>query len=141
MFVKIKEQAETKNLHPWHSKIYDELIKLRSEIYSNPHNNWSIPLMANRLHISCGYLQNIYKSIFSISCMADVIESRIIKAKELLNESTLSIKEISNLCGYQNDVHFMRQFKKLTTLTPSEYRKLSTIDIPTLKSLTNKKQK
>ena len=125
LFVKTKEQMEMKDFHPWHSKIHNELIKLRSEIYSNPQNNWSIPLMADKLHISCGYLQNIYKDTFDISCMSDVIESRITYAKELLIESDLPVGEISSLCGYQNDVHFMRQFKKLTTLTPTEYRRLN----------------
>ncbi|WP_242954295.1 helix-turn-helix domain-containing protein [Clostridium oryzae] len=57
--------------------------------------------------------------------MSDVIESRITYAKELLVESDLPIKEISSLCGYQTEVHFMRLLKKLTTLTPTEYRKLN----------------
>lgn len=125
LFIKIKEQMDTKIFNNRPSKLYDDLIKLRSEIYSNPRNNWSIPLMAEKLHISCGHLQNIYKDTFFISCMSEVIESRITYAKELLIESNLSIGEVSNLCGYQNEVHFMRQFKKLTTLTPSEYRRLN----------------
>lgn len=125
LFIKTKEQMQTKTFYAWHSKIHDELIKLRSEIYSNPHNNWSIPLMADKLHISCGYLQNLYKETFFISCMSDVIESRITYAKELLMETDLPIGEIANLCGYQNDVHFMRQFKKFTSLTPTKYRRLN----------------
>ncbi len=125
LFIKAKEQMETKTFQPWHSKIHQELIELRSEIYSNPHSNWSIPVMADKLHISCGYLQNIYKETFLTSCMSDVIESRIIYAKELLAESDLSVGEISYLCGYHNEVHFMRQFKKLTASTPTEYRKLN----------------
>lgn len=125
LLIKVKEQMETKTFHHQHSRIYDDLLKLRSEIYSNPGNNWSISLMADKLHVSCGYLQNAYKNTFFISCMSEVIESRITYAKELLVESDLPIREISNLCGYQNEVHFMRQFKKLTTLTPTEYRRLN----------------
>lgn len=124
LFIKTKEQTRKKTFPPWHSRFHEELIKLRSEIYSNPQNNWSIQGMANKLHISCGYLQTIYKETFFISCMADVIESRITYAKELLVESEQSVGEISYLCGYHNEVHFMRQFKKFTTLTPSSYRKL-----------------
>lgn len=124
LFIKIKEEMEAETFRPQHSRLHDELIKLRSDIYSNPQINWSIPLMAKRLHISPGYLQNIYKDTFFISCMSDVIKSRIIYAKELLIESNLQIGEVSDLCGYENDVHFMRQFKKLTAFTPSEYRRL-----------------
>ncbi|WOD65194.1 AraC family transcriptional regulator (plasmid) [Niallia taxi] len=127
LFVKTKEMVETNTLQPWRSKVHEELIKLRSEIYSNPQHNWSIALMASKLHISCGHLQNIYKNTFHISCMSDVIKSRITYAKELLMESDSQVGEISNLCGYENEVHFMRQFKKLTTLTPSEYRRLNSI--------------
>lgn len=122
--IKSREQMEVKVFQPLHTRIHDELIKLRSEIYSNPQNDWSIPVIAERLHISCGYLQNIYKETFFISCMSDVIESRIIYAKALLAETDLSISEVSNLCGYNSEVHFMRQFKKKTTTTPSGYRKL-----------------
>ncbi len=125
LLIKAKEQMETKPFHPWHSSIHDKLIELRSEIYSNPHKNWSIPLMADKLHISSGYLQTIYKDTFFISCMSEVIESRITYAKELLLESDLPVGEISYLCGYQNEVHFMRQFKKLTALTPTKYRRLN----------------
>lgn len=127
LFIKAKEQMETETIKPHRAKIYDQLVKLRSEIYSNPQNNWSVPLMANKLHISCGYLQNIYKNTFFITCMSDVIESRIAYAKELLIETDLPVVEISSLCGYQNDVHFMRQFKSLTTLTPTEFRRLKSI--------------
>lgn len=121
--IKTREQMMIKSFIPRHTRIHEELIKLRSKIYSNPQNNWSVPIMANKLHISCGYLQNIYKKTFKISCMSDVIESRTTYAKELLLETDFSVREISDLCGYNNEVHFMRQFKKRTAMTPSEYRK------------------
>ena len=122
--IKTREQMVTKTFQPWHTRIHDELIKLRSDIYINTQHNWSIPLMADRLHISCGYLQNIYKETFLTSCMSDVIESRMAYAKELLLETDFSIREISERCGYNSEVHFMRQFKKKISITPSEYRKL-----------------
>lgn len=125
LFLKAKEQIEIKTIQTRHTKLHEDLVKLRSEIYSNPQKNWSIPYMAELLHISCGHLQNVYKDTFQISCMSEVIESRITYAKELLIESDLAIGEISALCGYQNEVHFMRQFKNLTTLTPTKYRRLN----------------
>lgn len=121
LFIKIKEQMDTKIFHHKPSKLYDDLIKLRSEIYINPRNNWSIPLMAEKLHISCGHLQ---KHLFHFLYVRGYWK-RITYAKELLIESDLSVREIANLCGYENDVHFMRQFKNLTTLTPTEYSRLN----------------
>ncbi len=124
-FIKAGEQTVKGNFHSCHTRLYEELIKLRSKIYSNPQKNWSISLMARQLHISSGYLHSIYKETFYISCMSEVIESRIIYAKQLLVESDLPVGEIAILCGYHNEVHFMRQFKKLIGLTPSEYRRLN----------------
>lgn len=122
ILIKASEQLKEKKTANLHIQMHDELVKLRSEIYSNPHNNWSITEMAAKLHISNGYLHNIYKETFLTSCMSDVIQSRIAYAKELLAETDWPIGKISYLCGYNNEVHFMRQFKKLTSLTPKEFR-------------------
>jgi len=63
----------------------------------------------------------------SFECKADITtKGYFLRIQRLaFIESDLPIKEISNLCGYKNEVHFMRQFKKLTTLTPTEYRRLN----------------
>ena len=44
-------------------------------------------------------------------------------AKLLLSSTKIPVSAISEQCGYNNDVHFMRQFKNYTGLTPTEYRK------------------
>ncbi|HCL04174.1 MAG TPA: AraC family transcriptional regulator, partial [Lachnoclostridium phytofermentans] len=46
-------------------------------------------------------------------------------AKDLLSKTNMPIKEVANECGYKNEVHFMRQFKSIVGVTPSEYRKNS----------------
>ena len=54
--------------------------------------------------------------------MEDVLQRRIEYAKYLLSSTDFTIYSISTMCGYANDVHFMRLFKKATGTTPSEYR-------------------
>ena len=34
----------------------------------------------------------------------------------------MSISSLAAFCGYDNELHFMRQFKKGTGMTPSQYR-------------------
>ncbi len=102
---------------------YYNLLSLRTKIFSNPGKNWSIPVMADVLHVSPGYLQTIYKNTFGISCMYDVINSRIRLAKEYLLHRTHSIAEVAALCGYNNIEHFCRQFKKITGCTPGKWSK------------------
>jgi len=52
------------------------------------------------------------------------IKSRFLKRKsfELLNDSGLSIKEISQRLDYANSQNFIRKFKAMNGLTPNEYR-------------------
>ena len=116
-------------------KIYDEssntestphdhdLLSLRKEIFNKPHLTWTVENMANQLHLSSGYLQSIYKKKFGISCMDDVIDCRIKKAKDQLRYTNATILEIAEYVGYNNVEHFCRQFRKLTNQTPSTYRK------------------
>ena len=105
-----------------HTSLRGELNKIRFEMQSNPSFNWSVPYIAKQLNISVGYLQNIYKKTFGISCMNDIFEQRIALAKNYITQSSYSITEVAEICGYKNVEHFCRQFKKLTGMTPSEFR-------------------
>jgi len=104
---------------------YYSLIKLRTEIYNKPGNNWSVPVMSEYLHLSPGYLQTLYKNTFGISCIDDLIISRIRLAKEYLKYSSYTIAEVAFRCGYNNVEHFCRQFKQKTGFTPRNFRNLA----------------
>ncbi|MBX2869573.1 MAG: helix-turn-helix domain-containing protein [Acidiferrobacterales bacterium] len=52
-------------------------------------------------------------------------ESRVERCKLLLEVSDLTFSEISNQCGYKDDSSFRKMFKKLVSMTPSQYRKMS----------------
>ncbi len=102
-----------------------ELLSLRRKIATNPELPWNTTEMANELHISTGYLQFLYKQKFDISCMDDVIHFRLLKARDYLTYTTQSIAQIAEQCGYNNTEHFCRQFRKITGLSPGQYRKNS----------------
>jgi AraC family transcriptional regulator of arabinose operon len=58
--------------------------------------------------------------------MQEVILARIERAKFYLTTTDMSIKSLSDFCGYENELHFVRQYKAKEGLTPSQYRKLFT---------------
>ena len=103
-----------------------DLLTLRRQIVNAPQLPWNVSEMADRLHVSPGHLHLLYKQKFGISCMDDVIDSRIRKAKDLLAFSDHSIAEISYQSGYQNVEHFCRQFRKIVGQTPGRFRKEQT---------------
>ena len=103
---------------------YKEIADLRAKIYYTPDFDWTMEYMAQSVALSVSYFQHLYKSIFQKSALADVISARIERAKHLLANTDFSVARIAAECGYRNDVHFMRQFKREAGVTPSEYRKL-----------------
>ena len=101
---------------------YEKLAELRARIYNYPSEEWNVSEMARSVALSESYFQHLYKDVFETSIIADVIASRIERAQFLLSSTHYSIGRIANECGYKNDVHFMRQFKREVGVSPSEYR-------------------
>ncbi len=108
------------------NKYYQIMNQLRMNIHNTPHKKWTIDSMAESVHLSPSYFQHLYKEMFHISCMQEVILARIERAKFYLTTTDMSIKSLSDFCGYENELHFVRQFKAKEGLTPSQYRNLFT---------------
>lgn len=102
---------------------YSVLVELREKIYRNPQMKWNVDTMAADVNMSRSYFQHIYRESFGVSCMSDVISGKIEKAKEILSETSFTVSQVAFMCGYDNEEHFMRQFKKLVGVTPTAYRK------------------
>ena len=84
---------------------------------------WNVEDMAIQTFLSPGYLQVLYRQTFGTTCISDVVSSRISLAKTLLTSTDFLVKEIALQSGYNQVYHFIRQFKKITGLTPGAYRK------------------
>ena len=103
-------------------KHYETLNMLRLAINNSPNKEWTIKTMANMVHMSPSYMQHQYKELFGITCIQECINARIQCACSYLRTTDMSIQMVALLCGYNNETHFMRQFKKSEKMTPSEYR-------------------
>lgn len=96
-------------------------IQLMKENYENPEFNMSV--LAEALNISSVTLAVEFKSSMGISPSDYLAIIRMERAKVLLKESQLRVKEVSVAVGYEDDHVFMRRFKKYVGKTPGEYRK------------------
>lgn len=105
------------------SQHYNELCALRGEIYRNPMEAYTVESLAERVSLSPPHFQALYKAEFGVSCYEDVLNARMEKAKYYLKNTSLSVKQIAELCGYANDVHFIRQFRKRMGMTAGQFRK------------------
>ena len=124
LFYKLLGEIESYSiLNPTGQK--EHLIR-NSLIYMQMHFDdscLSIEDIAQKSNISQVYFRKLYKEIFGVSPMHDIIKMRIQKAKSLLNTGYFSVSEIAGKCGFDNVKYFGTLFKKKTGKTPSEYMK------------------
>ena len=99
------------------------LKALRLSIYSHPDRYATTADMAASVHLSRSRFAVVYHELFRIPPKSDLIAARISKASHLLSLGTLTLGEISDICGYQSIYHFIRQFRTVKGVTPGEYRK------------------
>ncbi len=70
------------------------------------------------------YLANIFSEVKGITIQQYIIVHKIEKVKELLLYDELNLTEISYKLQYSSVAHLSNQFKKITGLSPSYYKKL-----------------
>ena len=74
------------------------------------------------VNISPYYFSKIFKEESGLNFIEYLTNIRIEKAKNLLENSNLSVKEICISCGYSDPNYFSRSFKKNVGVTPTEYK-------------------
>ncbi len=105
----------------------DDRIKfrrLRQKILSSPEVNWTVTQMATAVALSPSRFHTVYKSLFGTSPMQDLIHAKIDYAKSLLlaNER-MTLPAVAEKLGYNDQYHFIRQFKSVTGHSPGAFRK------------------
>lgn len=134
ILINISEQLRSNSYASCDIPHYKELKKLREKIYNAPMNRWSIDEICDDMSISRTYFHRIYCAAFGVTCMQDVIHSRLNYAGNMLLNTKYSVSRIAEHCGYDSDSYFMRQFKKHMGYTPSEFRRKFSADTVTVEA-------
>ncbi len=78
--------------------------------------------LAMKLNISYSWFRKVFKDYTGYAPAKYFQELKLRKAKQLLVETSQSVKEISFMLDYKSTEHFFSLFKKHTGFTPLEYR-------------------
>ena len=115
--------------HQKHSNVSISRIESTKELISqNLSKTWTLQEMAELSGYSVSHFSSLYVQRFGLSPKADLIDSRIQLAKQMLYYSELSITEISKQCGFQSIYYFSKYFKEAVGMSPSEYvKRVSTV--------------
>ena len=89
----------------------------------NLDRRYTIEELSRRFLINPSSLKETFKAVYGKSLAAHIKEHRMELASELLRGTDLSIAEISERVGYENQSKFSAEFKKQTGKLPSEYRR------------------
>ena len=82
----------------------------------------SIPSLAKLCNISEVYLRRLFIDKFGVPPKKYIIETRINHAKSLIKSGMFSVLETARLCGYSDECHFSKEFKKRTGQSPVNYK-------------------
>ena len=100
-----------------------QMRQVRSHIFARLDHNWTVQEMAALAYISASRFHTVYRTVFGISPMDDLIHARIDTARNRLADTDEPVQNLSEQLGYRNVTHFCRQFKRITGSTPLEFRK------------------
>lgn len=103
-------------------KIYKKISPALTYMDEAPFDSLSVEDYAAMCGLSSGGFRRLFKQYIGKSPIAYIIDNKLASAKMLLEESDISIKEISEILHFESNAYFHRVFKQHTLLTPSEYR-------------------
>ena len=104
--------------------------KIKTVIIEMIHYNEELPAgnyseyIAEKLNYDYTYLSNIFSEVKGTTIQHFIIMHKIERVKELLLYNQLNLSEISYKLNYSSTAHLSNQFKKITGLSPSFFKKL-----------------
>ncbi|MHA7056295.1 helix-turn-helix domain-containing protein [Aquimarina sp. M1] len=104
--------------------------KIKNIIIEMIHYTDELPLVnysdyiSNKADYNYTYLANIFSEVKGITIQQFIIIHKIERVKELLIYDELNLTEIAYKLHYSSVAHLSNQFKKITGLTPTFYKKL-----------------
>jgi AraC-like DNA-binding protein len=117
------------NAQPFKSKHSDpvpsKILEAIRYIQINLKENLTVNYLASRANLHQDYFSRLFVKYTGQRPLAYLHEKRIERAQYLIATTTMSYNEIGEKTGFESLSHFSKIFKKVTSLTPGEYRKLN----------------
>ncbi len=104
-------------------RIKNSIITLVHHQQNETKNNLS-DILSDKLNHDYGYLSNLFSEVEGTTIEKYFIAQRVEKVKELLVYDELTLSEIAFNLNYSSVAYLSNQFKKVTGLTPSHFKKI-----------------
>ena len=88
----------------------------------NYHRSLSVEEIADVCRLNRSYFSKLFRDVMGCPPQEFLIRLRLSKAAELMRTTTSPIGDIAMRCGYPNQLHFSRAFKRCYGVSPREWR-------------------
>lgn len=100
-----------------------QIEKIKRHIEAHLDETIQVADLAIIARLSAGYFSNAFKVSFCQSPHAYIVARRLDRAKELMTSSELSLCAIAFDCGFSDQAHLCRQFRRATGASPNAWRR------------------
>jgi len=110
------------------SRLIEAIKRLIIELVHNPQGLDKIKLsdyLSERLHHDYTHLSQLFSSVESITIEHFFIRQKVERVKEFIVYDELNLTQIAGLLGYSSSAHLSSQFKKITGMPPSRFKRLN----------------
>lgn len=104
-------------------KLPAAVVSAREWIKNHYYQSFDVAAIADAVGYGADYLSSLFKRSMGISIVGYTNQLRIKTAKTLLSNYDVSIREAAFSCGFSDEKYFMKVFKRLEGVTPSQYKK------------------
>lgn len=98
------------------------LTEIIEWICANYEQDITVASLSEQFGYNPNYLSSLFKKFTGYSIIPYINHFRISVSKNLLVNRNLKIYTIAKMCGFQDEKHFMKIFKRYESITPSQYR-------------------
>lgn len=98
-----------------------KVTRIKEYIEEHLTEDISLNDVAEWINLSPAYVSRIFKEETGETFVEYISRERITRAKQLLQSTNLSIKDVGFKCGFNNMQTFIRTFKRIENCTPSQY--------------------
>ncbi|MBR2021863.1 MAG: helix-turn-helix transcriptional regulator, partial [Clostridia bacterium] len=117
--------TDTRNMQVFPSKedaenrVVSEILEIVDE---NIYERLSVSSICESLSYSRSYVSKVFKNATGYSPLEYILKKKIREAKKLIRDDKYSFTQISEILAFDNSHYFSTVFKRVTNMSPSEYK-------------------
>jgi len=126
LFVELARQLARQGpnaLTPAEATRMDAFRSVRMRVHDQMQKPWRVADMARLVNLSPSRFAVLYLKLLGISPMEDLIHARLRRARALLTDERLSVREVADRTGFGSVCHFARLFRKHVGCAPRDCRR------------------